>query len=607
MGRTGYKVYFIADHLPVPFPQFNELQRKDLARQAGSHGPEIKYRHFSIFLSASRCFPYFTATNIDGSKFIRIKREDIFDSGRDEWSIDPRVTDYQWGQQLYDAKWSDFQRGHMTKREDPQWGDTHEDAREAAQDTFCFTNCVPQLGDLNQKDWGRLETYILSEESVKSGLRIALFTGPVLQDNDPLFVTEVQGNEVQLPTLFWKVVYYSPDGVTLNRVAFLMGQEKLLLERGIAVRRQIHLEEAPPYFLDFEDREIYQVSVSVIEALTGLTFTDANEPYTDKVPVRLRIKKVQVKAESLAPETMMHIDEATDYTIFDNIRLKVDTTQLAFAAGAEASPLSLNFLEANSARRGPKEQYTQEMKSKFGYFATWNPGLSIKLGTFGVLKGALFVRIGEIGQRGVQFGKTPPSLTPINFSYNSKGAVKITTKLAGSIKPAGSALGEADAGIIVEFSKENAVLFETQKANTSSIDDTVVLGEQILDLYRAGKWDKNWVVVTELISAEAATILISNSAGAKIELKANANLQMPQLNIADAAFSFGIASDQNMETRIVAQHGITPLFRLMGIKSSLFSGPEFNPLEVSSLDLLTPELAKSEPEQVQFDYISDEH
>ncbi|MBK8194914.1 MAG: DNA/RNA non-specific endonuclease [Lewinellaceae bacterium] len=115
-------------------------------------------------------------------------------------------------------------------------------ATEAARSTFYFSNCAPQVGDLNRKEWRSLEDYILKKESSQNKLKINVFTGPVLSENDPVFVTPVKGEQVQIPTLFWKVVYFTNDDQTLNRVGFLMGQKKLLFKNNIVREKEEELE-----------------------------------------------------------------------------------------------------------------------------------------------------------------------------------------------------------------------------------------------------------------------------------------------------------------------------------------------------------------------------
>lgn len=245
--------------------------------------------------------------------------------------------------------------------------------------------------------------------------------------------------------------------------------------------------------------------------------------------------------------------------------------------------------------KGPRTQYTDEMYRKFGYYATWEPNKDLALGDVGILRKNEFTRLFHISRRfpSITFTELPDN-TPGDLEYISKGSVTITTKLGGTIPQAGSVLTEADAGITVEFSKENAVVFKANETYTPSIDDTIALGEEIIELFKQGKWEKDWVVVTELVKATSATVLISNKNNGKIELKANAEIDAVDFNIAKAEFEFSAAFTRGLETRVIAQQGTTPLFKAMGIKSRLVLPPTFRMKGINALDFLTPEEAKGE-------------
>ncbi len=199
----------------------------------------------------------------------------------------------------------------MTKREDVQWGDSIAFASLAADSTFYYTNAVPQHAELNQQIWRSLEDYILHTEAAEKDVKICVFTGPVLRQLDPFFVTEVNGESIQLPTLFWKIVYFKKksDG-KIHRVGFLMNQSTLLFENGIA--EEAVLEAVPTdedrLFMEFDQAETYQVNVGTIEKLTGLSFTDAEEPFKDKRKIPLILNEVDVREslnESADPYTQL--------------------------------------------------------------------------------------------------------------------------------------------------------------------------------------------------------------------------------------------------------------------------------------------------------------
>lgn len=290
----GYKSDFLGPGFKVQLPRLHRKLRAGVAPVKGSRNNVLHYQHFSLIQSAERRFPILTAANIDGRLFKQLDR-------LDNWQLDPRIAEnHQWGPSLYAAEKSDFDRGHMTKREDAQWGHTEEEARRGALSTFYYTNAVPQVAKLNQQLWRSLEDYILKTETVSTGKKVTLFTGPVLADRDPVFVTEVDGQRIRIPTLFWKVIYFTKSDGRLYRVGFLMGQEDLLSQKGLVQppdrSRSIFVTDEEQLFMDFKHADVYQVNISTIRKLTRLSFTAAREPFKDRRPITLIRKEVQSRS-----------------------------------------------------------------------------------------------------------------------------------------------------------------------------------------------------------------------------------------------------------------------------------------------------------------------
>ncbi len=287
----GYQEDFLGPQIKVRLPWLSSKLRNAVAPVQGNSKNVLHYQNFSLVQHAERRFPIYTAANIDGKLFKKLPRHD-------KWQLDPRIAEHhQWGPSLYKAEKSDFDRGHMTKREDAQWGKTDEEAKAGALSTFYYTNAIPQVAKLNQQLWRGLEDYILKNEVVDSGLKIVMFTGPVLSDSDPVFVTEVEGQQVQIPTLFWKVIFFRKSDGRLYRVAFLMGQEELLEEMDIVMSRRtsrnIFPTEEEQLFMEFKKADIYQVNINTIRKLTKLRFSAAREPFKDKRSMALIQKEVQ--------------------------------------------------------------------------------------------------------------------------------------------------------------------------------------------------------------------------------------------------------------------------------------------------------------------------
>lgn len=297
MGLLGYSEQFMeAGGIPSPKVHPFELERfENEGLLSGNYA--LDYSNYSVFQNPFRKFPYYTACNIDGSLFKSIKRADLFSGKGDKWAKDKRIPkEHQLGNELYSADRSDFDKGHLTKREDTQWGLTDAAAIKGAESTFFFTNAMPQVDRLNRGIWRKIEDYILHQEVVNSSRKIVLFTGPVFSKSDPDFVTKVKEETIQLPYLFWKVVYYQKEE-SLHRTAFLTSQKGLLEKRRIVKPVVRGDEEEGDAFMNFKDAATYQVRVDFIETLSGLTFAPARELFEREEASELILSGVDVRGE----------------------------------------------------------------------------------------------------------------------------------------------------------------------------------------------------------------------------------------------------------------------------------------------------------------------
>lgn len=293
MAKTGYNTKFLGDKFLIGLPTLSPFQKADTAKTKNGE-TVLDYTHFSVVMSSSRKFCYYTAVNIDGAHFVDNKRED-------NWRKDSRLpAATQLGAELYSAKKSDFHRGHMVKREYPSWG-TKEEALKAEDETFFFTNCTPQVDDLNTGTWGFLETQILHKGAIGNNFKICVFTGPVLDENDPNFVTPINGEKIQMPRLFWKIVVWVKSTGRAHAVGFLQGQEELLVKRGLVeFEPGLRGMAAAPKDNFFEniimkDGSTCQVAIPQIEKITGLKFNwdKVVFPYKKKTPAKLHIRKLK--------------------------------------------------------------------------------------------------------------------------------------------------------------------------------------------------------------------------------------------------------------------------------------------------------------------------
>lgn len=257
VGREGYDPTFLGGDRAVAWPTFGSSIAEDIARpsDATAEKPlELRYTNFGVLYSQRRRCPRVTAVNIDGARSVRIKRDD------DQWFFDLRIPlEMQLGQRDFGDP--EIDRGHMVRREDPNWGPT---ARRANDDTFHYTNAALQHSSLNQGKtlWQGLENYILDSARTHD-FRACVFTGPIFREDDP----QLQPSNAQVPREFWKIVAMPSGDGGLHATGYVFSQGDLIRE----LLEQRNRSEAVEGFV-LGPYRTFQVAIAHIEEATGLAF-----------------------------------------------------------------------------------------------------------------------------------------------------------------------------------------------------------------------------------------------------------------------------------------------------------------------------------------------
>lgn len=264
----GYDALFIDGTTNISIDSIlNQHHKSMLPEVDGSDKSLLNYSMLSIWYNKERKVPFVAAYNIDKSdKEIRITRK--------QFKRDPRIdAAFQLGNAFFDlvkgGKQTEFEIGHMASHQEMSWG---VNGKIQSNQTFHFTNSVPQVEKLNSGLWSKLESYIIDEVPEADNKRIAVFTGPMLRDNDPEYLFD---KTFRIPLFFYKVVLFSHKG-KLYATAFVMSQLKRITELKLiepfvfTEAKAFQLQPSP--FSDYKHREIFQVNIDLIEDYTGLNF-----------------------------------------------------------------------------------------------------------------------------------------------------------------------------------------------------------------------------------------------------------------------------------------------------------------------------------------------
>ncbi len=232
----------------------------------------LKYNGYSVVMNKDRRIAFFSAANVNGGVDFGLGRKG------DNWKTDKRIDkDHQLPDAYYKGTY--LNRGHLTRREDLEWGTDKYDATRRANNTCTFPNCSPQHELFNQDKhpnpqirlWLGLEKYILELSARSFNFRVQVFSGPIFDElEDPEF------RGAKIPMRFWKVVVAVSAEQTLYATGYILTQEDVL-DVTTLVRPP---KEEGAVLGAFQT---YQRTIAEIEEVTGLDFTygAAGTPLSD--------------------------------------------------------------------------------------------------------------------------------------------------------------------------------------------------------------------------------------------------------------------------------------------------------------------------------------
>ena len=252
-SRKGFNPAFLGAKIKLHLPALGANAKQAAPLIANAAKAELRYHGYSVVMHARRRLALYSAANIDFAGRFSLSRP------ADTWRTDPRIAaDHQLGEFYY--RRNQFDRGHLTRREDMEYGKTRLVALQWAADTCHFTNAAPQHSRFNQSrdTWQGLERHLLEDAIDRADFRASVITGPVLAADDPVWE---KFPAIAYPVRYWKVAAALTADGRLFATAFLLDQT-------VAIRRfGIEALDVP-----FGAFKTFQLKISEIERLTGLGF-----------------------------------------------------------------------------------------------------------------------------------------------------------------------------------------------------------------------------------------------------------------------------------------------------------------------------------------------
>jgi hypothetical protein len=216
-------------------------------------------------------------------------------------------------------------------------------------------------------------------------------------------------------------------------------------------------------------------------------------------------------------------------------------------------------------------QYTSEIHDELGYWATWLPSKQLHLGDCGRIRDREFTVEATLADFGIDF-ESVSDTNVASIQHATHGGVDWHVEAKGDNKSIPQ-IPQGSAGFIVDLSKGKALVLVVSGAVEERIADVPSIQKKLDELAASGDFDRELAVITHLVKADRATVLIASDSSGQIALSAEVDLTAGLLDLANANAGLSRVASSGLETEIVAEQGLTPLFKLMGFRRrGLFLG-----------------------------------
>ncbi len=229
------------------------------------------------------------------------------------------------------------------------------------------------------------------------------------------------------------------------------------------------------------------------------------------------------------------------------------------------------------------KSYAKEIHQSFDkLYVNWLPNEAVTLGDFGYLQNGLFHKEGNLKEilRDIEIHEASPN-PPAWYEYRSTSTQVVEISPQSQVKVNESI--DINVGLEIKFSHKNSVFFNAPGCVVRFIDNLLNFKEKIIGLYNTGKWQQEYVIVTKLLQATSATIIISSSDNSSITLEAGGQTT---IDLANANLKFKVKSENNIGFKLTTERDIIPLIGFHKLKKGFLGlgNPTIDTVFESSFD-----------------------
>lgn len=218
------------------------------------------------------------------------------------------------------------------------------------------------------------------------------------------------------------------------------------------------------------------------------------------------------------------------------------------------------------------DAYWRQIHGRFGRLPVWLPGTPMELGDVGTFPSSRWTKFTTLDALGVTTKHEPEGTTGDIEYFSHKGVQKSAGLARSGIDTAAvSAVGD----IHYRFARKGAFVLHTRDATVHRLAGLAAVQESVLALYRAEKWRREWVVITEVLVGGPSLVLVSAGQTAEASVRLLAQTILDPVASVAVAPSFTVASQQGLAASLDTAARAPLMWRGYRVRDPLFGEPRF--------------------------------
>ena len=151
------------------------------------------------------------------------------------------------------------------------------------------------------------------------------------------------------------------------------------------------------------------------------------------------------------------------------------------------------------------QRYLEELRGELGAYPTWFPTDPVELGLFGRIVNGHLVTAGRLSDLDIVIEPTEPSPRQ---TFRKQRGMKLSMSATTS-----ATLGAFDLGVDVSFEAASAYAwaFAAAGASKTEIRNIFEVNRLVVEAFKAGVWERDWLLVTGVWRVERLTLLVARS------------------------------------------------------------------------------------------------